>query len=149
MRRILTIGVTAAVAIGAIPAALAAADVETPPLPDMLGTWTGTSRAVVAGTGGHYGEGEDAAAFRDVELTVEWTAQDGGRLIGTITSALQTEPKVAVLSADGVTMVAADSDGTSVGRLIDDDHFELCYTQSSIADTQIVASCVVFARVME
>lgn len=128
-------------------AILAPASVFAQEMPDMLGTWTGTSRAVVSGTGGHYGEGEDAAAFREVELTIEWTAQDDGRLIGTITSPLSTEPKVGVLSSDGQSLYTADSDGSSVGRLIDEDHFELCYMQTSIADEQIVVSCVDFERV--
>ncbi len=134
-----------AILISAI-AVLAPASVLAQEMPDMLGTWTGTSRAVVAGTGGHYGDGDDVAAFREVDLTIEWTAQDDGRLIGTITSPLSTEPKVGVLSSDGVTLVTADSDGSSVGRLIDDDHFELCYMQTSIADEQIVVSCADFER---
>jgi hypothetical protein len=115
--------------------------------PDMIGKWTGTSRAVVVGSGGHYGAGDVSPQFRSAELTIEWTDQDDGRLIGTITSSGATEPKIAVLSTDGETLVTADSDGTSVGRIIDPDHFELCYTQSSAGDDQMVASCVTFARV--
>ena len=117
--------------------------------PNMIGTWTGTSRAVVYGTGGHYGEGEAAAQFKEVALTIEWTEQRDGRLIGTITSPLSTEPKLGVLSSDGRTLVTGDSDGSSIGRLIDDDHFELCYTQTSVADEQIVVSCVDFERAKE
>lgn len=138
----------AAVLIAAI-AMLAPTSVLAQEAPDMLGTWTGTSRAVVSGTGGHYGDGEDLAAFREVDLTIEWTAQDDGRLIGTVTSPLSTEPKVGVLSSDGQTLFTADSDGSSVGRIVDEDHFELCYMQTSIADEQIVVSCVDFARVVE
>lgn len=36
---------------------------------DLLGTWTGTSRAVVVGSGGHYRQGGEAA-FRQAELTI-------------------------------------------------------------------------------
>lgn len=117
--------------------------------PDMIGKWTGTSRAVVHGPGGHYGEGEATPVFREVPLTIEWTEQNDGRLIGTITSSAKTEPKVAVLSSDGKTLFTADADGSSVGRLVDNDHFELCYMQSSISDDQIVVSCVDFERVEE
>ncbi len=117
--------------------------------PDLIGKWAGTSRAVVYGSGGHYGEGEAAPQFKEVALTIEWTEQKDGRLIGTITSPASTEPKLAVLSSDGKTLVTGDTDGSSIGRLIDDDHFELCYTQTSVADDQIVVSCVDFERVKE
>jgi len=85
--------------------------------------------------------------FREVKLTVEWTEQKDGRLIGTITSPNQTEPKLAVLARDGKTLFAADTNGTSVGTIVEADTFELCYTQSSSADSQIVVSCVEFERV--
>lgn len=137
-----------AILIGAV-AILSPASAFAQEAPDMLGTWTGANRAVVSGAGGHYGDGEDAATFRAVELTIEWTAQDDGRLIGTIASPLSTEPKVGVLSSDGVTLFTADSDGSSVGRLIDADHFELCYMQTSIADERIVVSCVEFEHVAQ
>jgi len=116
-------------------------------LPDMLGVWSGTTRSVVGGPGGHFGEDDIVQRFAEIELTIEWTEQDDDRLIGTITSANgPEEPKFAVLSNDGQTLVTVDSDGASVGRLIDADHFELCYMQSSFGDQQMVASCVEFAR---
>jgi len=127
--------------------AMIGAPVAAAEAPDLIGTWTGTSRAVVAGSGGHYGEGGAALQFREVELTVEWIEQKDGRYIGTITSAGHTEPKLGVLSSDGKMFVTADLDGTSVGRIIDDDHFELCYTQTSTGSDHIIASCVDFERV--
>lgn len=114
--------------------------------PDLLGTWTGTSRAVVLGEGGHYGADSGKARFVEAELTIEWTEQQDGRYIGTIASPVRTEPKLAVLSADGTTLITVDEDGSSIGRLIDDDHFELCYQQTSAGDSLMTASCVVFER---
>ena len=74
--------------------------------PDLVGTWVGKSRAIVAAPGGHYG-GASAAepSFVSAELTVEWTRQDEGRYIGTITSAGRTEPKLAVVAGDGKTLL--------------------------------------------
>ncbi len=118
-------------------------------LPDMIGKWTGKSRAVVSGTGGHYGEGNAKPEFKEVELTIVWTEQDDDRLIGTITSPWHNETKLAVLSSDGQTLVTVDSDGTSIGRIIDEDNFELCYTQASEGATQIVVSCVDLTRVKD
>lgn len=114
--------------------------------PDLLGTWTGTSRAVVLGDGGHYGGDADGPRFVEAQLTIEWTDQRDGRYVGTISSAEHTEAKLGVLSADLETLVTVDEDGSSVGRLIDDDHFELCYHQSSAGHAQMTAPCVVFER---
>jgi hypothetical protein len=114
--------------------------------PDLLGTWKGTSRAVVLGEGGHYDGDTSGAKFLEAELTIEWTEQKDGRYIGTISSAKQTEAKLGVLSADGKSLFTVDTDGSSDGRLIDNDHFELCYQQTSASDPLMVASCVIFER---
>ncbi len=114
--------------------------------PDLLGTWKGTSRAVVFGEGGHYKGDMSGAKFVEAELTIEWSQQKDGRYIGTLSSAMGTEPKVGVVSADGTSFFTVDSDGSSDGRLIDKNHFELCYQQTSAADDQMVASCVIFER---
>lgn len=115
--------------------------------PDLLGTWKGTSRSVVSGVGGHFtGEHDDKPRFAEVELTIEWTAQDQGRYIGTITSNNHTEGKLGVISADGTSLLTVDHDGQSVGRLIDENAFELCYAQTSHSDEQMVVSCVTFIR---
>jgi len=119
--------------------------------PDLIGVWKGTSRAVVGKASGHYGNVGDVAAgevgkFVSAELTIEWVKQDDGRYIGSITSASHTEPKLGIVSGDGKSLFTVDSDGHSVGRLIDNDHFELCYMQTSEGDEQMVASCVVFER---
>ncbi len=129
--------------------ALASVPASASEIPDLLGTWQGTSRAVTAGAGGHYADGEATPGFRAAELTIEWTDQDDGRLIGTITSAGHSEMKIGVVSSSGETLVTADEDGSSIGRIVDENHFELCYTQSSAGDQQLVASCVDFERVAE
>ena len=138
------LSVLAVIAVSMTATPVLAAD-----MPDMIGKWVGTSRAVVYGTGGHYGDSEAVPQFKEVALTVEWTAQKDNRLIGTITSRWNTEPMLAVLSSDGTTMVTGDSDGSAIGRLVDADHFETCYVQTSAGADQIVVSCVDFARVKE
>ena len=57
--------------------------------------------------------------------------------------------KLGVLSSNGTTLMTADTDGASLGRIIDEDHFELCHVQTSAGDDQIVVSCVDFAPVIE
>ncbi len=116
--------------------------------PDLVGTWKGTTRAVVANAGGHYADAgsDDAGTFATAELTIEWTEADNGRYIGTISSPQYTERVLAVVSSDGQSIFTVDSDGLTIGRLMDEDRFELCYLQSSSADTQMAASCVEFER---
>ncbi|GJL71203.1 MAG: hypothetical protein NMNS01_04020 [Nitrosomonas sp.] len=115
--------------------------------PDLLGVWKGTTRTVIAGVGGHFSDSVTSEAhFREVELTIEWIEEDDGRYIGTVTSANHTERKLGVMSSDGNSFYTVDNDGHSTGRLIDEDHFELCYLQSSFQDEQMVASCVTFER---
>jgi hypothetical protein len=115
--------------------------------PDLLGVWKGTTRTVLAGAGGHFSDSVTSDAhFREVELTVEWIEEDDGRYIGTVTSANHTERKLGVMSSDGNSFYTVDHDGHSAGRLIDENHFELCYLQSSFQDEQMVASCVTFER---
>ena len=116
--------------------------------PDLLGTWTGTTRSVIIGDGGHFSGGENSqnAEFHEIELTIQWTNQQDGRYIGSITSPKHSEPKLGVVSRDHKTIFTVDTDGQSVGELIDDNHFELCYMQTSSEDSMMVASCVIFER---
>lgn len=111
--------------------------------PDLVGTWVGTSRAIVTANSGHYtgGQGEQPR-FVSSELVVTFTQQDRGRYIGTITSAGHTEPKLMVVAEDRKTLRTTDNDGTSVGTILDANSFELCYAQNNPS----VVSCVVFRR---
>ena len=103
---------------------------------------------MVGAAGGHYADAGlgEGPSFVGGDLTIEWTAEDDGRYVGTISSDSQTEPKLGVLSGDATSLLAVDTDGASVGRLIDADHSELCYLQTSSAVPQMVASWVVFER---
>ena len=113
----------------------------------MVGTWTGTSRSVVLGAGGHFEEtGQTGAAFREVAFTIEWTDQKEGRYIGTVTSNAHTESLFGVASSDNTALYTVDHDGHSSGHFIDANHFELCYTHTDRGDPQMVASCVIFKR---
>ena len=112
----------------------------------LLGVWAGSSRAVTAGAGGHYQDGDTAPRFVSAELEIVWLEHDGGRLIGTISSPNYTEPKIAVLSIDGETIFTTDLDGSSMGRILNPNAFELCYTQSSEGANQMTVSCVLFER---
>lgn len=115
--------------------------------PDLLGKWVGKSRAIIMSPAGHYGSAGSAGGgneprFASADLVIEIIKQDQGRYIGTIVSAGSKEEKFMILSEDRKTLRSADSDGNSVGHIIDSNSFELCYTQ--MAPT--VASCALFKR---
>ncbi|MCP4304945.1 MAG: hypothetical protein GY788_08755 [bacterium] len=115
--------------------------------PDLVGTWTGTSRTVVWGEGGHFlDSGADTPGFLESDLTIEWTDAKDGRYVGTPTSTAHTERKLGIMSRDGVSFYTVDRDGFSNGRIIDTDHFELCYLQTDHQIPQMVASCLTFTR---
>ena len=112
--------------------------------PDLLGQWSGESRAVVSAGGDHYETQEHTdPVFVSQTLMIEWTEQEDGRLIGVITSEQHSEPKMAVIGSDRKSLSTVDANGSSTGSILDDDSFELCYTQTGPA----VVSCVVFTRV--
>ena len=127
---------------------MAAAAIATAPAfaddwPDLSGTWTGTSRAVVIGGGDHYERVDGSEArFVSADLTIEWQRQDEGRYVGTISSGGHVEPKLAVVASDRRTLRLADANGTSVGTIIDENTLEMCYAQVNPS----MASCVIFTR---
>ena len=83
---------------------------------DLIGTWTGTTRAVVVGAGGHY-DGNAEPSFASVELNLEWTRQDDGRLIGTLTSG-GFAPTVGGPIAMGYVPAAYAAQGTSLELIV-------------------------------
>ena len=112
--------------------------------PDLVGTWVGTSRAIIMANSAHYsasGQG-DQPRFASSELVVTFTQQDRGRYIGTITSSGHTEPKLMVVAEDRKTLRTTDIDGTSMGTILDANSFELCYAQNHPS----LVSCVVLRR---
>lgn len=114
--------------------------------PDLVGTWTGTSEAVLRGSYPH-ASGNPAMPTEPQAISVDFvltlTNQDGRRIWGTIASDLSTEPWLGVIQGNGETLLGVDTDGYIVGRIEDRDTIELCYVQTGDA---IAASCTVFQR---
>lgn len=112
--------------------------------PDLLGTWTAKSRAIVTAASGHYGTAGAGSEprFASADLVIEITKQDQGRYIGTITSGGHKEDKLMVVAEDRKSLRTADTDGNSVGRILDTNSFELCYAQNNPS----IATCAVFHR---
>ena len=110
------------------------------PVPDLTGTWKGTSESVVLGTGNtHHSKGQaQAAQMRQVPFTLVVDRQEGRRFSGTFSSPRSSERVVAVISRNGAIMMA-DDDGYTIGSVLAPNRIELCYLRAA-AGTRI-ASC--------
>lgn len=108
---------------------LASSAVAQTAVPDMRGTWIGTSESIVLGNTKHHAPvGAHAPLLDNVEFTYVITNQDGHRFWGTLVSARSKEPLIGVIGLDGKTVVARTSEGEVRGTLVDGDTIEHIYS---------------------
>jgi outer membrane protein assembly factor BamB len=116
-------------------------------IPDLRGTWKGTSESVVWGAGNHHhlpGRPQSAEPrFHSAQFTLKVTKQQGRRFYGVWSSPGGSEILLGVISRDG-TIYAADDDGYTTAKMLDSGQVELCYLHSG-ADSRI-ASCAVMKK---
>jgi hypothetical protein len=119
---------------------IAAPALAQPAIPDVRGTWKGTSESIIMGSGNPHHAGTPAAAprFNQVEFTLIVDKQDGRRFSGTFSSARGTDPVIAVISRTGA-IYMVDDDGYTIGSVLAPNRLELCYMMQSPAAR--VASC--------
>ena len=124
------------VALGLIAASPAAAET---PVPDLRGTWSGTSESVVSGGANpHHAAQATETRFSSVAFTLTVDKQDGRRFSGTFSSAHTTDQVLAVIGRNG-SIYMADDDGYTVGTILAPNRIELCYLHA--APGAKVASC--------
>ena len=115
--------------------------------PNMIGTWTGTSEAVVLGNPAYYPDRASEQATprsSSADFTITLTHQDGRRIRGNVSSNNMSEPWIGAFWNDGKSFQAVDADGQIVGRMINTNTMELMYTQQ--AGSTMITSHVVFSR---
>ena len=85
---------------------------------------------------------------REIVFTFDIEGQDGNLVWGQSWSdPARKEPFAATITADGKTIVGADTDGSLTMRIAGPDTMELCYTHTGLGPSQsIVASCGVMER---
>lgn len=132
MSKLACIALLAALAI--MPAAAETA------IPDLRGTWTGTSESIVLGRGNpHHRAGQSAEPrMSNIAFTMTIDKQDGRRFSGTFSSVRGNDKIIAVVSRSG-TIYMIDDDGYSFGTMLAPNRIELCYLLQSRAAR--VASC--------
>ena len=142
------LALTLVLAIG-LPAGSFAQDV----VPDLTGTWVGTTRSLVLGqTRFHPGDEASTAQprVRELEWTMEITGQDGRVLWGeawpTADPSVRDTLALAI-AADGRTIVGAGNDGAHTMTLVSPDRIERCFSQPGNGPTgSIVAACGFYVR---
>jgi predicted ester cyclase len=121
-------------------------------IPDLKGTWTATTKAVVFETSGHHPGSEtpdQGARIRDVTFAFKVEGQAGRNVWGTLSSPTASERFVWAISHDNRTILGSDRDGTFLNRLLGPDKLEICYTQSDNygkTGSALAAVCHVFDR---
>jgi hypothetical protein len=125
--------------LAAVPAAAQTA------VPDLRGTWKGTSESIVLGRGNEHHAGPRATKPRlsAIAFTMTIDMQDGRRFGGTFVSEKHSEQVIAVVSSTG-TIYMVDDDGWTSGSMLAPDKMELCYMARLPAAR--VASCTVLTK---
>jgi hypothetical protein len=116
-------------------------------IPDMLGTWKGTSESVVWGAANHHHLPAQPTAnsprFHKASFTLKVTKQNGRNFYGVFSSPGGSEVLLGVISRSG-SIYMADDDGYTTGTLIQPNQLEMCYLKSSL-DARI-ASCALMTK---
>ena len=113
--------------------------------PNLKGTWSGKWRTVILGSNPHHPPDgpADAPRVREIVFTFEIEGQDGRLLWGkSWSNPERKEPFVATITADGRTIIGADTDGSLTVRIRGPRRLEACYAHPATSPSQsMVASC--------
>ncbi|MDG2156169.1 MAG: hypothetical protein P8M26_09520 [Gammaproteobacteria bacterium] len=115
--------------------------------PSMVGTWKGTSEAVVLGNPAYYPDRASEQAIprpSSADFVINLTHQDGRRMWGSVSSSDMAEPWIGVFWNDRKSFQAVDADGQVMGRMVDANTMEVIYTQ--YVSSVLITSHVVFSR---
>jgi hypothetical protein len=121
-------------------------------VPDLKGTWTGTSPSVVYGVNQHHpGPGSDETPrIRETEFNLVITGQEDRNLWGYNYSKVTDphEPFAWSLSSNGRTGIGADTDGYYQISVESADAMEVCYAHNRLSPSHsIVTACRIYKRV--
>ncbi len=119
--------------------------------PDLKGMWSGPFRTVIFGQNPHHPGSETVTAtprVREITFTLDFEGQDGNLIWGhSWSDPAGKEPFAATITADGKTIVGADTDGSFSMSIAGPDRIDLCYTHSGLGPSQsIVSSCGTLER---
>ncbi len=115
-------------------------------VPDLKGTWSGPFKTAILGNNPHHQGTEtiaDPPRIRQIDFTFDIEGQDGRLVWGkSWSNPERKEPFVGTITADGQTILAADTDGSINADVRNLELMDLCYTQTGLGPSQaIVATC--------
>ncbi len=142
------------IVLAALLCGLASAALAQEAVPDLTGTWVGTTKSLVLGQT-RFHPGDEATAnqprVRELEWTMEIAGQDGRVFWGEAWSSANPDVRdtlALALAADGRTIVGAGNDGTHFMTLVAPDRIERCFAQPGTGPSgSIVAACGFYERV--
>ena len=103
-------------------------------LPDLKGTWVGTSESMALGSTRHHAAAAGPQPLLDnVEFTTVIEGQQGRRFWGTITSKFNKDAILGVIAHDGQTILARSGAGEIRGRIVDPATIEITYSEGGPA----------------
>jgi hypothetical protein len=140
--------------VAALICAFASAAMAQELMPDLTGTWVGTTKSVVFGQNQFHPGSQTAAdppRVREQEYTLEIKGQDGRVFWGEAWASAKPDVRdtlALALAADGRTIVGADEDGAHTMTLVSPDRIERCYAHPGTSPSgSIVAACGFYQRV--
>ena len=129
-----------------------AAEAQTAP-PDLLGSWTMKGQSIVYGANQHHPSTAAVTApprVRDAEFTMVVEGQNGRLVWGYHFSKVapdSREPFAWAITADGKTIIGADTDGYYNITVQSADRMEICYVHAGLSPSKsIVATCAMTQR---
>jgi hypothetical protein len=121
------------------------ASVTAQSVPDVRGTWVGTSNAAVRGSARHHpGNAMDEISFNQKQFTWIFDRQEGRNFSGSTTSKHNTEPLIGAFAADLKSGVIANSDGRNDFTMVGNDQMNICYSHANAQS--VVVNCIDFKR---
>ena len=105
--------------------------------PDLKGTWSGTSRAIVAGLAPQQPPGATIRfagpnRLTDVKFTSKIEGQEGSRIWGTISSPTAVYPFIGVILYDGKGIrIVQQHGGILDGTIVDPDRIEVVFIEQT------------------
>jgi hypothetical protein len=106
-------------------------------IPDLKGTWTGTSKSIVAGLAPHHPGTVTAKPagpnrLTEVKFTIKIDGQQDSRFWGTLTSAASAEPFIGVISSEGKRVrIVLHRGGIIDGTVLTPDSIEIMYNENA------------------
>lgn len=117
---------------------------------NLVGTWTGTTQAIVDGTGDDHHPADASSRpagsyrLREFPFTYRIDGQDGRRFWGVGLSGNQSGRVLGSISADGQRLYMVGTDGIFDGAVMNTNTLEICFRQ--VNQAAAIVACNVVTR---